>query len=531
MSVQELTTLHQRYVDLSNRFRAAWAYQQFLQSLRKIFVESAAPRQAIDFQEVYNELKEVSHNLNASETERIRVKLDVIERQLARLSEALLDEDSRVPAAYLRQVFRRVKGQDDKVLTQLLKFYLYSRVGRELELSPQRLDKVDFLVTKLGTEAQDGVSTTRDRKHLREIFEGLWALAHADEPLEREVDERVRSVEAIRFEMGQVQSLDALTDSYLVQRYRDLKRGLGPLFFEPDVLSAVLEANVALKNLIQRLHRQEERQIVSDYQQIFELEREVPVDIQLDQELSQFHVEIERFEKQLQREEMKLDDLAQIKHRVRSLMPRLTSAQRLTPPAEEPTATAHTSPGYQDDVEEVMEEGEPAVGRPEVPSGQGFLAEPYDRLVAALEGTDPDASPRSVALKPEVFPFHLEPREVVAFRRLQADWDCDREVERFVLEAAALRVRLNEDAAEIGGIVDDTSFTGEAPIFDQARSTVRLAGEYLGRYEHLVEQAVLDGNPSEAQSFQVLRMRLMRDYASLWLLGYKPYLRRAGASL
>jgi hypothetical protein len=40
MSVEELSTLHRRYVDLSDRFRSLWAFHQFLASLRKILLEA-----------------------------------------------------------------------------------------------------------------------------------------------------------------------------------------------------------------------------------------------------------------------------------------------------------------------------------------------------------------------------------------------------------------------------------------------------------------------------------------------------------
>ena len=34
-TVQELSVLHRRYADISHRFRAAWTFHQFLQSLGK----------------------------------------------------------------------------------------------------------------------------------------------------------------------------------------------------------------------------------------------------------------------------------------------------------------------------------------------------------------------------------------------------------------------------------------------------------------------------------------------------------------
>ena len=81
---------------------------------------------------------------------------------------------------------------------------------------------------------------------------------------------------------------------------------------------------------------------------------------------------------------------------------------------------------------------------------------------------------RAVVIRPEIFPLRLEPREVVAYRRLsRRTASSDRELEQFLLEAAALRMRINEEAQEITGILDETSVTGDAPIFGRARLTAR----------------------------------------------------------
>jgi hypothetical protein len=111
---------------------------------------------------------------------------------------------------------------------------------------------------------------------------------------------------------------------------------------------------------------------------------------------------------------------------------------------------------------------------------------------------------------------------VVAYRRLASGSGSRPEVERFLLEAAALRVRLLEEAQEIQGILDDTGATGEAPIFTRARRTASRADEVIRRFDHLLEEAVLAGGLEEAQDVQYLRMRLVRDHAALWLLAYRP---------
>ena len=452
----------------------------------------------------------------------MRARLEAINRRLGELILALEREDTKVPPDFLRQFFLRVKSYDEKILTQLVKFYLYSHDSGPW--TPDRLDKVDFLVTRLSEEEHDrtGALVLRDHKRLTEIFSGLWALSGAEQPTDVEVVALLREIEGLRTEVEAAEDLDELHDSQLVRRYRDLKHGLGALFFEPELLLVVQETNLAFKNRIQKLYRQDARRIADEYQRVFELEREVPLDMQLDGELTQFREEIERFESQLQKNELKLEHLAQIRQRVRSLLPRLSAAVRL------PDETA-AEPGIAPDLDL-----EPA-GRPappdERPSAHGeVLAEPYRRVMTALGEQSRELSPEALVLVPDLFPLRLEPREILAFRRLEnGGGESDPSLERFLLEAAAIRVRANEEAQEIAGILDETSVTGDAPIFMHARHTARAGDEYAWRFNHAVHQALLAGDLDEGRTLEMLRMRLLRVVSGLWLLAYKPLFGRRAA--
>ena len=75
----------------------------------------------------------------------------------------------------LRQFFRRVKNYDEKILTQLVRFYLYAHVSGPWPT--ERLDKIDFLLARLSEEVDDrsGELVLRDHHRLTEIFQGIWA--------------------------------------------------------------------------------------------------------------------------------------------------------------------------------------------------------------------------------------------------------------------------------------------------------------------------------------------------------------------
>ncbi len=497
MSVQELGALHQRYIDLSDRFRAAWTFHQFLQGMQKAFLEGTIGRYQADFQGVYGALKEASHNLNASETPRIKQLLDAVERHLAALNATLEQEDSKVSPALLRQFFQRVRNFDEKIIAQLAKFYIYTRRGAGL--ADDQLDKVDFLLTRMA-EGGGGTTSPRESGAVRDVLRGLWSVVAPNG--NGAGDRSQREIEELRTEVQNVSGFEQLAQREIIRRYRDLKHGLGVNFFEPDIQLAILETNLALKAKVRQLYAEEERRIFSESQRIFELENRAIPDAILDQDLAVFHQEMARFEDQLRNDNVRLDQIHALREQVKTLLP------RLEPPANGRStdeAPADEQPGV--DV---------AVSQPE------FIGEMFNRLVATLEGSSPDDDPKVVTFTREVFPLRLEPREVVAYRRFFGlEPANDRDLEQFLLESAAARMRINGEAEQIMGLLDDTATRRDAPILNLARETCRLADGYVRRFSGHIDAAVQSGNYSEAQALQVLRMRLIRDYSGLWLLANK----------
>jgi hypothetical protein len=522
-TVQELSVLHRRYADTSHRFRAGWTFHQFIQSLGKTLLQRVEDPHSSEFQDLYTGLKEISQSLNASESERIRHRLEAIDRRLSELIVALDEEDTKVTPDLLRQFFRRVKNYDEKILSQLVKFYIYAHSGGPWP--SERLDKIDFLLARLSEEVDDrtGEVVLRNHHRLSEIFQGIWGQIGEPPPADQLVEERRAQIDGLRHEMNGVESLDQLNEAALIRRYRDVKHGMGNLYFHPETLLAIQDTNLVFKSRIQKLYRQEERRIVAEYQRVFELEREVPFDTQLDGELSAFREEIERFEKQLQREEFRLGDIALIRQKVKELLPRLTAGR--TPAAERPTVSRMA-----------MDTGEHTLSKAQAAASttlqhqEDLLGDYYRRLVDTLrEVNPPDQAPERVILRPEVFALRIEAREVEAYRRIFGRQECDREMEQFLLDAAALRMRVNEEVQEIASLLDETSVTGNSIIFARARLTCRAADSFLWRFQHVLNELIMAGNLAECRQIQLLRMRMMRDYSGLWLLAFKPLFKRLPA--
>ncbi len=523
-TVQELSVLHRRYADTSHRFRASWTFHQFLQSLGKTLLQRVEDPHSTEFQDLYTGLKEISQSLNASESERIRHRLEAIDRRLTDLIGELSEEDTKVTPDLLRQFFRRVKNYDEKILSQLVRFYLYAHAGGGSWPS-ERLDKVDFLLARLSEEMDDrtGELVLRSHHRLNEVFQGIWTQLGEPPPGDQAIEERRAEIDTVRHEMAAVESLDRLNESGLIRRYRDLKHGLGTWYFYPDLLLPIQETNLVFKARIHKLYRQEEQRIIAEYQRVFELEREVPFDTELDRELGEFREEIERFEKQLQREEFRLGDIALIRQRVKQLLPRLAAGRAGT---VDPLGRTAGHPSTADTGEITLQRAGAAASAP-LKAHEELLGDHYRRVVEALRDVNPpDLAPERVILKPEVFALRIEVREVEAYRRVFGKGNADRELEQFLLESAALRVRINEEAHEIASLLDETSVTGDSVVFARARLTASAADAYLWRFNHVLNELMLGGDLGECRQVQLLRMRLMRDYSGLWLLAFKPLYKR-----
>lgn len=543
MTVQELSRLHRGYIELSERFKATWTFHQFLQGLRKVFPGSEVGTEVLNFQNVYASLKSISESLSTVNTEQLREDLERVAKELDQRTEVLLDEDSKVSPSLLRQFFGRIKSYDQKILVQLLRFYVLTQ--RTAGQWPQdRMDKADFLLTKLGEEVQEGRmgEIEADPSRMHDVLHGLWRLQGREAPPDATTSQACARIRAVGTAMGEVETLDQLNEMQLVQDYRTLKQELGSVVFEPRVAMAILETNLLFRRTIQRLYENEERMIAAEYQEVFELERGAPsLDRELDRDLQDFRAEIERFEEHLEHKNVRLNELAFIRQRVRDLIPRLRQAGatvsgdslpvtagttrsgpvvRLKKAAASSSGPVASGAGPESGTARIPRSG-PSPGLRVRSERPDLIAEDLDRVTTVLEASDAEAPAKAVAATPEARELRLLARDVVAFRRLQSPEECNQDLERFLLETAAIRVRISRQAEDIVGQVEDGN-GGNDEILRAARETSRLADQFQHRYAHFMAQALQEGQFEEAQTLQYHRMRLLRDYAGLWLLAFEP---------
>ncbi len=512
MPTEDLNRVHRRYIRVSSVFKAAWTFHQCLQGVRKLFTEVEPPELPVDFQSLYSELKQVSGNLSETNVDFAGSQLDRVEEELEPLTQALIAADEQLSPGQLRQFFKRVKNYDDATLTHLVKFYLISK--RNGGWSLDSLDKADFLTTKLAEEYNDvrNAFVLRDPTFLREATQSFWVFLDPGPVAAEEVETVQEELRGLDQEFQAASSVDDLYHRGLISAYRELKHRLGDTFFQPEVLRTILGVNLALKNQIRELYHREEPSIIAEYQQIFELEREAAVDMALGEELTEFRSAVDRFENQIEGENVRLAEVAQLRQRVRDLVPKLQPRD-----SDLDTDEVVPTPELREFVAESQEDTD-SVPLPEMPEVDSYIREQFDTVVKALDDTNSATDARRIALQPELFDLGIEPREVIAYRRLFSGSICDRELEELVLRAAALRVRIEQEVEEIKGIIDDTAIGRRAPQYARARETVRLADAYLRKFDHRMEMAVFDGDGEEARALQVLKMRMMRGFSGLWLM-------------
>lgn len=471
----------------ARRLRAAIAFARLLSDLDG---EDESARQLAD---------EAEAALAAGEEERRAIRRFVGPRAHERLREAeigcsvlmrrLAAREATVSPAALRRALRRRSRLSPQELAELLEFLLD---GSD-RWTPERVDKIDLLITQLGRIPGSADSRPAGER-LRQILAASQVMSH------RPIGEFERTtfegkLQAIAAEVEAADSLGQLIETGTVQRYRELKHRLGPLLLHPDLLGAIVETNHGLRRKIRRLNSRTLTGIFSVYQGIFEFGFKGGIDEQLRSEIDQLQRDFDRFEERVKQGELKLTELESVWDTLRSFSARLEQAAAEQPePEPEPRHRA-------------AENEQPP---------DNWLADDLMALLDLLRESDRKGWPAEFVSLPPREHFQIDTREVQAFRRLEAREDADRSLEAFLLKAAALRRVIKRAARKLAGIPDSETVS-ELPDFAIARAAVRLAESFLARYSQAVEQAVLDGDVEDAQRLQVLRMRLLRESAGIWL--------------
>ena len=270
-SIVDLRTLHDAYTRLTEKFKTFWTFHQFLQGVHKTFFGDV-PGYNVDFQRLYDEIRAVTTVMNVQPPPAVIDQINQLDARLDLVYRALSADDEKIAASWVRRFFEKVRTEDEKLLLAILRFYFHSR-----QVSPEALDKMDFLLTLVGARRSldDGRYLPRFPQELTKLFASLLGLVRRSPAPSAELSASVKALGLIKKDIDSCERFEDLTEKKVLDSLRTVKHRLGPAYYDPTVLTAILDANLAAKNRFQTLYRNEEKRIFESSRHLLDIEREI----------------------------------------------------------------------------------------------------------------------------------------------------------------------------------------------------------------------------------------------------------------
>ncbi len=492
----EVNPVNQLYRELSSRYKAGWTFHRFMLGLRKFFGSQDLDDRRSEFQQLYQSLKEASARLNDVNIAPVIEQLEVSQRTLDDLMWSLDEQDRKIAPSLVRLFFQRVTTQDERILIDLLRFYIEVQRGRTWEA--ERSDKVDYLLSRLGALIVD-VEGGGDPERLKRVLVGISEYVGAAPVDPQKVANRMKLIQAVRNEIEQIETFEALTERDLVGHYRNVKHGLGALAFAKSILPMIVSTNLAVAARVNALTEKAQAKIFADYEKVSELEGRGLLATDLAESVSQLHAQVGTFRKQAQGGTLRLGAITEIQEAMQIIFGRI-----------ELDETA--------DLDEELRRGESL-------SVHAILATEAERttlgsgleiLVSSLRDTRRSGS-QLTEVDPRLLDYRLAPREIEAFARLASGARCNVALEQFLLAASSLKCKIASLADELDGIGPEASQGGRAELLDDAAMALQLGDSYLRQFDHFLAMRLLDRETPGGGEVQVLKMRLTREFSGLWL--------------
>lgn len=501
MNAAETLPLQTRYERITDRLKAAWTSHQFVAGTFRHFLAVPLPYE-VDFTRIYDRTRELATTIENRRLVATIGAVSELEDALDSTTRELLAADDNISPSLLRRFFEKLKRQDDTIIEYLIKFYLYADA-----VEADRRDKLDFLFTRLGEDfyAPRGEFLVRESLELRPVIIRLVSILRVAAAPRDEVVRVIRAVRSMRDDIASAVKFDDLTERNLLKDARTFKHRVGDLFFDPDVLLAIIELNVASKNRFLRLYRGEEQRIVEDSAKLMEhgdaIERNFgEANPALIEEIARFREFKERFDTLRAQSNIKHVVVAHLKASMNNILAQLDRGLDVEeePPPIEPPARFFDDTRQVEDVTSRFGRSEP-------------LLEFLVRMASAIDaGGEPVAQLR------------LEPWEIAAyeklFGRVPPDSEDDND-ELWILHvrAAALRIKVDEEATIMATAIA-AGVHPEPLLLARAKQSLDLAKELDALFADLLQEAVYYSNRQILHQLYRSRFRLLRGFSGLWLI-------------
>lgn len=534
-SIVDLRSLHDAYTRLTEKFKTFWTFHQFLQGVHKTFFGDA-PAYQVDFQGLYDQIRSVTTVMNVQPPPVVLDQINQLDGRLDVVYRALSADDEKIAASFVRRFFEKVRTEDEKLLLAILRFYFHSR-----QVSPEALDKMDFLLTLVGARRSldDGRYLPRFPQELTKLFASLLGLVRRSPAPAAELTAAVKALGLIRKDIEACERFEELSERKSLDSLRTVKHRLGPAYYDTGVLSAILEANLAAKNRFQALYRNEERRIFDSSQQLLDIERELSrrpevADNDLQEEFRRFRQFKEEFDKKRNEGEIRHAQVTRLAESIDGLMAKLDATggvpidaipETLPSLAAEPIDEAQeTISGYfpgRDAGPAPVGTATPVPAPPAITTDP-LLGEGASKILYSVDMLRGGTGSGQAAYGAMLSRFRLEPWEVRAARRIQAAEPApDLEAaagDLLFVEGAALRLKIDDVAQRLKPEPADPNEPATQADFDQAAECLGRAQDLDRRFRQALE-AVGPGGPAERlNELTRSRFRLLRAFSGLWLL-------------
>ncbi|MFI5180860.1 MAG: hypothetical protein ACHQPI_05680 [Thermoanaerobaculia bacterium] len=529
MAETEFRALYQR---LTEKFRTLWVFQQFQQELSAVLPSGEVAGAAATFSPIYEEIKKLKASRATTPVEERLTEVKRLDVVLEGLHTALLLQDRKVPPHVLRQYFEKSGRDVDGEIVPLLKYYFYAR-----QLAPDDLDKVDFLLTRVGTRRlPDGGLELKPATELAGLCATFLSLTRRDAVDPAEVQLVLSLLEVLRKDIEACERFEDLIRKKPLENIRTLKRRMGKVFYSAEVLQSLLASNVAAKRKFQLLYRKEEERILSTSRRLLDLEAELSREPryqteQFQADFRRFRRERDEFEKQTRRRGVRTREVRRLKEAIYRILVLVEPSA-----AEDFDVTfGSTTSGASARAARPRLPGETPVPRSTAgPSGSvpesAWSAEDDSLTRAAaskiLHSADlmgHGVGPARAASGETPQHLRLESWEVQAALALaRRDETPSRKpdpIARLLFNAATLRLQMDEEAAEL------RSLLGPQPTAIATSATLDTVAKCLAHAQEidwLFRTALLDasgrGNSERHLQLTRSRFRHLRAYTGLWLL-------------
>lgn len=500
----EVNPVNQLYRELSSRYKAAWTFHRFMKGLGKFFEGTDLEDRTKQFQSLYAGLREVSTRLNDLDMPPVVALLEEARRRLDGLVEFLDQQDRKIAPSLVRLFFQRVKMQDERILIELVRFYIEAQRGRDW--LPERADKVDFLLSRLGGAIADPTGGG-DRDRLNRVLAGISEYAAGATGLDpQKVSNRMKLIQAVRSEIEQVESFDELAERELVAHYRNLKHGLGAMVFEKTILGMIVATNLAVAARVNELTQRAQERIFEDYEKVSGLDEQGLLGDELAESVTRLRDKVGSFKQQVEGGTVRIDAMAEIQKTVEEIFGKI-------------------APGDPTELDREFELGGLlAPDRVFATAAERELLGPlFEDLCAALRKAS-RASEGARGLDSRLLEYRLGEREIEAFARLSSKTRCDNELEQFLLAAASLRRRVRQLVDDLHRAGQEASSGSRRNALQEASASLRIGDLYLRRFDHALEMRLVDDEPTGVKALLLAKMHLMREHSGLWLLVHEARL-------